>query len=218
MRTIQNKQITDTLARMHKEASSQGFEIIKGLSKGIFRKLRPEDMEDAYLPISRRQGEFLYDILVERDIKHMVEFGTSFGISTLYLGAAAKQTGGKVITTELLASKCRIAEQNFQEAGLEDVIDVREGDALQTLSRDLPDEIEFLLLDGWNDLYLPLLEQLEPKLKRGCLIYTDNVNFQSTRPFMSYLKGHPEIYQRAPIQDGEGGAELTVFLGQPVLQ
>lgn len=218
MRKIQNKHTTDTLNRMHKEASSQGFEIIKGLSKGIFRKLRPEDMEDAYLPISRGQGEFVYNLLLERNIKHMVEFGTSFGISTLYLGAAAEQTGGKVITTELLASKCRIAEQNFREAGLEDFIELREGDALETLSKDLPEEIEFLLLDGWNDLYLPLLELLEPKLKRGCLIYTDNVNFQSTRPFMSYLNGNPQKYQRAPIQDGEGGAELTVFLGQPVLQ
>ena len=208
---ITDQQINQTLNRLHAEASSQGFTLLKGLSKGIFRKLRPEDMKDAYIAISRNQGQFLYDLLIQKQAKHIVEFGTSFGISTLYLAAAAKATGGKVITSELLAEKCRIAADNFKEAGLSHWIDLREGDALKTL-KDVEDGIDFLLLDGWNDLYLPLLKILEPKFKKGTLIYTDNASFPSAKPFLNHLKAHPDKYQTERLQDDKGGSELTKYM------
>ena len=197
---------------MHKEAGSEGLTIAKGLAKGIFRKLTPVDMDNAYLAISSGQGHFIYNLLRQRNAKYIVEFGTSFGISTLYLGAAAKATGGKVITTELLPNKCRVAEQNFKEAGLEDRIELREGDALKTL-KDMPGEIDFLLLDGWNDLYLPLLKMLEPKFKKGTLIYTDNASFASAKPFLRYITSHPALYKTQRLRDAKGGSELTEFIG-----
>jgi len=210
---ITDKQITSTLSRMHKEASSQGFTMLKGMSKGIFRKLQPKDMKDAYIAISQEQGVFLYDLLVERQFKNIVEFGTSFGISSIYLGAAAKENGGKLITSELLPEKCAIAQQNFKEAGLEQWIELREGDALKTL-QNIPEPIDFLLLDGWNDLYLPLLEMLEPKFKKGTLIYTDNASFRSSQPFIQHLKNNPHKYDSQRLQGEKGGAELTEFIGE----
>ena len=212
MLTISNPQIQHTLNSLHREASGQGFTILKGLSKGLFRKLRPEDMKDAYIAITRQQGEFLYDLLLRQKAQHIVEFGTSFGISTLYLGAAAQVNGGQVITTEILPDKCRIAAENFEEAGLQDIIDLREGDALQTLE-DVASGIDFLLLDGWNHLYLPLLKLLEPKLKPGALIYTDNASFASAKPFLQYIQSHPEKYRTERIRDNKGGSELTTYLG-----
>lgn len=199
---------------MHKEASSEGLTIAKGLTKGIFRKLQPLDMDKAYLAISRGQGEFVFDLLVDRQAKHIVEFGTSFGISTLYLAAAAEKTGGKVITTELLPSKCEVANKNFQEAGVADLVDLREGDAMETL-KDIPGDIDFLLLDGWNDLYLPLLKMLEPKFKKGTLIYTDNASFRSAQPFLEYLRAHQEMYKTRRLQDEKGGSELTEVIWIP---
>ncbi len=187
MNQITDNQVIQTLNRVHQEASSQGFTILKGLTKGIFRKLKPEDMETAYIGVSRKQGEYLYDLLMQQKAKHIVEFGTSFGISTLYIAAAAKENGGRVITTELLPSKCQKALENFQEANLEDIIDLREGDAMETL-KDVEGGIDFLLMDGWNDLYLPLLKMLEPKFKNGTLIYTDNAAFPSARPYLKYIK------------------------------
>ena len=210
---ISDPQINQTLARMHREASSEGFTIAKGLAKGALRmKLKPIDLDNAYIAISQGQGEYIYRLLRERNAKHIVEFGTSFGISTLYLGAAAKATGGKVITTELLSKKCRVAQQNFEEAGLENWIELREGDALETL-RDIPEGIDFLLLDGWNDLYLPLLKLLEPKFKKGTLIYTDNASFSSARPFLKYIKSNPDRYKTQRLRDAKGGSELTEFIG-----
>lgn len=209
---ITDPRIQQTLSRLHEEASSQGFTLIKGLTKGIFRKLRPEDMKDAYIAISQQQGEFLYDLLIQRQSKHIVEFGTSFGISSLYLGAAAKENGGTVITTELLPEKCNVANANFQEAGLDSWIELREGDALKTLT-DIEDGIDFLLLDGWNDLYLPLVQMLAPKFKAGTLIYTDNASFPSARPLLNYFESNPDRYQSRRLRDDKGGSELTEVIG-----
>ena len=212
MQKITDTNIIQTLNKLHQEASQQGFTLLKGLSKGIFRKLKPEDMKDAYIALSREQGEYIYDLLVKSNAKHIVEFGTSFGISTLYLGAAAKENDGQVITSELLPEKCQIAQQNFIEAGLQDWIELREGDALETL-KDIKSGIDFLLLDGWNDLYLPLMKTLEPKFKKGTLIYTDNAAFPSAKPFLNYLKSNPEKYKSGRIDGVKGGSELTEFLG-----
>ena len=134
LHTIKDARIKKTLDRLHTEAAAQRLTLVKGLVKGLFRKLKPEDMQDAYIPISRQQGEFLYDLLLREEAIHIVEFGTSFGISTIYLAAAAKQTNGKVITTEILPNKCQVAKHNFREAGLEKWIELREGDAMETLT------------------------------------------------------------------------------------
>ncbi|MDW3651449.1 MAG: class I SAM-dependent methyltransferase [Bacteroidia bacterium] len=211
MSIISDQRVYTTLNRLHDEASSEGFTIFKGLSKGVFRPLRPEDMKDAYLAISRDQGEYLYKLLLEKEFKNIVEFGTSFGISTLYLAIAARENGAKVITTELLPGKCRLAQQNFEEAGLAEWIDLREGDALETL-KETPEQIDFLLMDGWNDLYLPLMELLEPRLKKGALIYADNASFPSAKPYLSYLRSKPEKYRSVRLQDAKGGSELTEVL------
>ena len=209
---IEDAQIFQTLNRLHQEASQQGWTLIKGLAKGMFRQLRPTDMKDAYIAISRKQGAYIYDLLIQRKAQHIVEFGTSFGISTLYLGAAAKENQGKVITTELLPEKCKVAQKNFIEAGLDEWIELREGDALKTL-KDVEVGIDFLLLDGWNDLYLPLLKILEPKFKKGTLIYTDNASFRSAQPLLNYFEKHSHLYQSKRLKDDKGGAELTEYIG-----
>jgi len=130
------------------------------------------------------------------------------------LAAAAKTTNGKVITTELLPNKCKVAAENFKKAALSEYIDLREGDALETLKVDVPNDVDFLLLDGWNNLYLPLLQLLEPKFKTGTLIYTDNVSFKSTKPFLEYIRSNPSKYKTVRMQVDKGGAELSEFIGR----
>lgn len=204
-----NTQLKDTLSRLHKESEREIFTILKGLSKGIFRKLEPKDMKDAYIAMSREQGIMMYELILENKSKNIIELGTSFGISTLYLAAGAKENGGKVITSELLKEKANIANKNFQEAGMDRYIELREGDAMITLI-DVPSEIEFLLLDGWNDLYLPLLKILEPKFKDGCIIITDNVNFSSANSFLEYVRNHKN-YHFAPLDTSNNRTEKSIW-------
>lgn len=208
MHRIKDKQIIETLNRLNKSASSQTLTMIRGVSRSIFRKLEPRDMKDAYIAISKDQGEYIYNLLVEKKAKNIIEFGTSFGISTIYLAAAAKVLDGQVITSELLANKCEIAKQNFEDAAVSNWIDLREGDAMQTL-KEVPENIDFILLDGWNELYLPLIKMLSPNFKKGTLIYTDNVGFPSTKPFLDYLESNPDKFVSKKVYEPKGGALLT---------
>ena len=109
------------------------------------------------------------------DARSVVEYGTSFGVSTLHLAAAVRDNGGgKVITTELQPEKAVAAQHNFTEAGLADLIEVRTGDARETL-RELPSPVDFLLLDGWPDLAMEVLRVVEPRLRPGAVILVDDV-------------------------------------------
>jgi hypothetical protein len=96
-----------------------------------------------------------------------VEFGTSFGISTIHLAAAVTDNGtGHVVTTELSTAKVKAARANLQQAGVGGVVTILAGDARQTLA-DVPGPIGLVLLDGWKDLCLPVLRLLEPRLAPG---------------------------------------------------
>jgi precorrin-6B methylase 2 len=121
--------------------------------------------------------------------KRVVEFGASFGISTLYLAAAVRANGGsRVITTEIEPSKCRAAEDNVRRAGLDDIVEVREGDAMRTLEA-IDGPVDLVFLDGWKDLYLPVLDLLRPRLRPGAMVLADNVNLPETRPYLAHVRG-----------------------------
>ena len=68
------------------------------------------------------------------------------------------------------------ARKNLAAGGLSDLVEIREGDALETLARDLPDTIDFVLLDGAKMLYLQILTLLEDRLHAGALVVADNAN------------------------------------------
>ena len=105
----------------------------------------------------------------------MVEFGTSYGISTLYLAAGVTDNGtGQVFTTELSKKKVAAARANLDEADVGNAVTMMSGDALETLI-DLPGAIQLALLGGWKDLCLPVLRLLEPKLAPGALVAADDI-------------------------------------------
>jgi len=130
--------------------------------------------KDVYLCIEPAMGTFLNLCARSLGAKTIVEFGTSFGVSTIYLAAAAKDTGGRVIGTELEASKAEKAIANLEEAGLSQYVDIRIGDAMETLS-DIEGPIDLLFLDGWKDIYLPLARMMQPRLARGAVVLADNI-------------------------------------------
>jgi predicted O-methyltransferase YrrM len=107
-----------------------------------------------------------------------VEFGTSFGISALHLAAALRDNGGgHIITSEFEPTKVARAREHLAEGGLADLVEVREGDALKTLSVDLPEAVDLLLLDGAKPLYPEILSLVESRLKQGALIVADNADY-----------------------------------------
>ena len=145
--------------------------------------------KDVHIPISRAQGRFLYLVARSLGARRIVEFGTSFGISTIYAAAAARDTGGMVIGSELEPGKHRAACANLGEAGVGEYAEIRLGDALETLA-DVPPPIDLVLLDGWKELYLPMLKLLAPKLRAGAVVLADNIRtFRWTlAPYVRYVQ------------------------------
>lgn len=135
-------------------------------------------MKDFHLAVSRETGTLLYMLARAAGARSIIEFGTSFGISTLHLAAALKDNGGgRLIGTEFEPSKVAHARENVDAAGLSNLVEIREGDALQSLTHNLPDSIDFVLLDGAKSLYPNVLSLLETCLCAGALIVADNADY-----------------------------------------
>ncbi|AYD04541.1 DUF1442 domain-containing protein [Neorhizobium sp. NCHU2750] len=105
----------------------------------------------------------------------IVELGTSFGYSAIWLAQAARATGGRVITMELHQYKADFARDMAEKAGLADYIDFRVGDAVAMIG-DISQPIDFVLVDLWKDLYLPCLKAFHPKLSHGAIVVADNIS------------------------------------------
>jgi predicted O-methyltransferase YrrM len=135
-------------------------------------------MKDVPLAVSRETGKLLYMLARAARAGSIVEFGTSFGLSTICLASALRDNGGgRLITSEFEPSKVVRAKANIAAAGLSDLVEFREGDALETLARDLPQEVDVLLLDGAKALYPDILDLVESRLRPGALIVADNADF-----------------------------------------
>lgn len=128
-----------------------------------------------YLNVSPEFGKFLYMCARTRRASRIAEFGTSFGVSAIYLACALHDNGGgRLIGTELEASKAAAANGNLAAAGLADIVDIRIGDALETLKDGIDGDIDMVHLDGAFSPYLPVLRILEPHLKPGALVIGEN--------------------------------------------
>jgi predicted O-methyltransferase YrrM len=166
---------------------------------------------DKLLALEPGQGELLYLLALAARPKCVVEYGTSFGVSTLYLAAAVRDAGGggQVIGTELEPAKVRAARANLEATGLAEFVDIREGDARETL-RSLDTPVGLLLLDGWPSLAGEILSIVEPHLAEGALILADNIGQfpADTKPAVDRL-GDPAHY-RSTILPMRGGTLLGV--------
>ena len=162
--------------------------------------------KDAYLAVSRETGRLLYMLARATGARSIVEFGTSFGISTLHLAAGLRDNGGgRLITTEFESSKAARARENFVAGELADLIELREGDALQTLAHDLPERIDLVLLDGAKDLYPAVLALLEERLAPGALLVADNAD--SSPEYLRRVRSSAQGYTSVPFG---GDVELSM--------
>jgi len=135
-------------------------------------------LKEIALPVSRETGALLYMLVRAARVHSILEFGTSFGVSTIYLAAGLRDNGGgRVITTEFEKSKVERARENLTEAGLIDLVEIREGDAMQTLARDLPESLDIVLLDGAKALYADVLAMVESRLRPGSLVLADDARY-----------------------------------------
>lgn len=166
-------------------------------------------LKDFPLAVSRETATLLYMLARSCHARTIVEFGTSFAISTLHLAAALRDNGGgRLITTELEPSKLVRARANLTSGGLIDLVEIREGDALQTLRASLPQTIDLLLLDGAKALYPEILSLVESHLKTGALIVADNADYSPD--YLERVRSPASGYMSVPFAED---VELSMRIG-----
>ncbi|KAF9180545.1 hypothetical protein BGZ51_006114 [Haplosporangium sp. Z 767] len=179
-------------------------------------------MRDKFIALDEDKAQYIYQLCRAINATQIVEAGTSFGVSTIYLALAVaaniKAEGGKgkgrVIATENEPSKAEKARQHWQECGEEvsGVIELREGDLLQTLKEDVRG-VDLLLLDIWTPMALPTLKLVQPNLRRGAVIFADNTAIAAERykEYLEYVRG-PESGFLTTTLPFDGGLEMSVYL------
>jgi predicted O-methyltransferase YrrM len=223
MSSLRSPSVARTLDRLHKDARRDMFRIARVVPFVVpdffgFRKVDDDRlsrrMREAYLPVSRSQGHMLYLVARSIEAKRIVEFGTSFGVSTLYLAAAIKDNGGGVVIgSENEPTKHAKANEHLREAGLDAFADVRLGDAMKTLA-DVEAPVDMVLLDGWKDGYLPILHMLEPKLRPKAVVLADNIYTfkKALRPYVEYVQSPSSGFVSSTLEISDG-FELSVYTG-----
>jgi predicted O-methyltransferase YrrM len=141
------------------------------------------------LAVGPATGQLMNLLVKESEAKVILEIGTSYGYSTLWLAEAARETGGRVITLELHAEKQNYARERMARAGLADFVDFRLGDATKSLA-ELETNVDFVLLDLWKDLYLRCFDLFHPRLNPGAVVVADNMLFPET------ARTHASVYRK----------------------
>ncbi|HET6971534.1 MAG TPA: class I SAM-dependent methyltransferase [Phenylobacterium sp.] len=168
-------------------------------------------MADKLVALEPVKAEFCHMLCRALRATRVVEVGTSFGVSTLYLADAVRANGGgTVIGTEYEPAKAAAARANFAAAGLADVIDLREGDLRETL-RDVEGPIDFVLMDIWTEMARPALELIHAHLRPGAVIVADNTDSfrQAYRHFFAFVED-PKNGLRTMTLPFQGGLEMVV--------
>jgi predicted O-methyltransferase YrrM len=186
-----NREFQDVLARYELRAARER-EIWEPLQPSAFSARRDEFL----LHVGEEVARFLHALVIARGAKRLVELGTSYGYSTLFLADAARTTGGTLMTFELDAAKQRHARQEIEAAGLGASVEWHLGDATQLLKK-LEGPIDFVLIDLWKDLYVPCFELLYPKLRENAVLAADNM----LEP--RYVRADAEAYRAAVRSKGD---------------
>ncbi|PGH27198.1 hypothetical protein AJ80_01155 [Polytolypa hystricis UAMH7299] len=234
--------VLNILDKLHAESSAQESsfsiftwwirkQLLSLFTKEIWSSRDDDYMRDKFIALEADKSEFLYLLARSTGATCIVEAGTSFGVSTIYLALAAGQNAAekassfavspeqapKVIGTENEPSKAARAKEHWKQAGeeVEPYITLLEGDLRELLPKevDKTDRIDLLLLDIWTPMALPALKIVQPKLRHGALIIADNTTFSRAnyKEFLDYIHD-PKHGFKTMTTPFRGGLEVAVYL------
>ena len=176
-------------------ANSQGRDPFRGISdEKVLPMLKHLPYRHGGMNVPASDGRLLYDIVKEHGYKRGLEIGTSNGYSALWLGLAFKETGGELITIEIEPQRAREAQENFEHAGLDEIIESRVNDALREIPL-LEGRFDFVFIDAWKPDYMKYLKLVLPKMNPGGVITAHNVTSQggSMRGFIEEIHSNPNL-------------------------
>ncbi|HEY6466093.1 MAG TPA: class I SAM-dependent methyltransferase [Candidatus Acidoferrales bacterium] len=220
-------EITAVLTRLHEAAAADKWKIVPRLPRYFWaksaghlgnRSTQHRLFSDLYSAVTPERGAVLYLMARAIRARQVVEFGSSFGISTIYLATAVRDNfpaesapAAQVTGSDMEESKVTAATKNIQAAGLANLARILPGDALQTL-REVEGPIDMAFLDGPKDMYLSVLEMLEPKLRQGAVIISDNIDSfrKEVASFLEYVQTPKNGYASSTLGLSDG-MEISVY-------
>jgi len=152
-------------------------------------------IDEYLLPVGPETGRLMNDLIRAAKPRHIVEVGSSYGYSTLWLAEAAQSVGGHITSLELNPGKIAAASAMLDSVGLSECVRFIEGDALASIEA-LDEPIDFALVDLWKDLYLPCFDRMRDKLSIGAIVISDNMIFPPENA------GNAQAYRAHILADG----------------
>ena len=222
MSVIQDTRLQHQLTLLHAKSDEQ-LGLIRSFDAALAgRKNPPTEDEikafrrDKFVALDRDKAEFCYQLCRAIDARRVVEIGTSYGVSTLYLAAAVRDNvragggSGGVIGTEYEPEKVRIARMHFAEAELSHFIDLREGDLRETLKL-VEGPVDFMLVDIWIAMARPALELVAPHLMPDAIVVCDNTSRYRSEyaDYFAFLE-NPANGFRTMTLPFDGGLEFSI--------
>jgi predicted O-methyltransferase YrrM len=216
MGVLHDPELERLLARLHARSDAQREAMRDAAPDHHDAQGIKQFRSDKLVALDRDKAAFCYQLCRAGNIRRIVEVGTSFGVSTLYLAAAVRDNirasggSGLVIGTEYEPEKAKAARGHFAQAGLAEFIDLREGDLRETL-RHIEGTVDFVLIDIWISMARAALELVAPHLRPGAIIVCDNTE-QSRADYADYFAfiNEPQNGFRTMTLPFDGGFELSV--------
>lgn len=191
-------EIEDPLARerVYRESAARGSQLSTADKYELYGDAPP-------LAVSASEGDILYFLVRLLRPRNVVEFGSSHGISTIYLAAGLRDNGGgHLVTTEIRAAKVAATRKNLTRAGLIEVVEIRLGDARESLE-EIDGLVDLVFLDGRNDLYLDVLRVLEPHLSERAVIIADlSPDDPDLTQYLEYVRAERFTRVELPVETG----------------
>ena len=179
------KKVTEILLEYEKRAEKES-----ALMRDMDMSQMQQHADELLLSVGPATGQLINLLAKEMNAKTILEVGSSYGYSTVWLAEAARHTGGKVISLEIHSEKQKHSRASIDKAGLTGLVDFRLGDARDSLSK-LEQCVDFVLLDLWKDLYIECFDLFYPRLRDGTLIVADNMLYpESARAYAEAYRQH----------------------------
>ncbi len=219
--------------RLHAQSEGQFWgTVTRFAAAAVYNRLRGNKSDFTVSPMGKRM---LTDKLVALDpdkaslcyllcrslgARRVVEAGTSFGVSTIYLASAIRDNASAlcgecvVVGTEHEPSKAAAARRHFEEAGVNDWIDLRVGDLRETLKA-LEGPVDFMLVDIWIPMALPALKLVAPKMRPGAIVLCDNTTQYAKRyaDYLNFVRSGANGFRSITLPM-KGGLEMSVRLDE----
>ncbi len=189
---------------------SVGFTYSQDIEESDVMKLLEElhKTQDRMWNVPREDGRMLRLLIAASGAKSVLEIGTSNGVSTIWMGLAVAETGGKITTLEINAQRAAMARENFKKAGMDKVITLVEGDALKEITK-LSGPYDFVFIDANKSDYKRYFDLTFPKLTPGGIIVAHNSYSMasSMRDFLDAVENHPQLITQT-IRASETGMTI----------